>query len=284
MKQLFVLTALLTLTVAYQASAQSVGQGLPSATVIPHYHITVSWNTTTVLVFPSPVKPIDRGDADIHAMKQPGVDNVLKLKAARRNFPTTNLHVFTADGKLYAFDVSYTDSLACTWDLTSLAIRRGNPNAESLIVLSNQLVNSSGIERAVQAMDSLRSSHAIVTEHRDRMLLRLDALGQSGPLLLFRFHIANHSNLDYPLAFVRLYVRDRQKARRTSIQEQEVQPVYQDSVTSIPGKAAITDVIAVPTFTLAGGKELIVEVYEKNGGRSLRLRLHNRILLNTRKL
>jgi conjugative transposon TraN protein len=284
MKQLFALTALLTITAAYRASAQFTQQELPPSTVVRHYHITVSWNTTTVLVFPAPIKPIDRGDADIRAAKQPGVDNVLKLKAARRNFPTTNLHVFTTDGKLYAFDVSYSDSLASTWDLTALAVAHGNPYPEPLILLSNQLLNSGAICRAVQAMDSLRSSHAIATERRERMSLRLDIVGQSGPLLLFRFHIANHSNLDYPLAFVRLYVRDHQKAKRTSIQEQEVQPVYQDSVTSIPGKAAVTDVVAVPAFTLAGGKELIVEVYEKNGGRSLRLRLHNHILFNTRKL
>jgi len=55
------------------------------------------------------------------AQKQPGVENVLKVKAARKDFPPTNLHVFTADGRVYAFDVSYSPNPPqTTYDLTKL--------------------------------------------------------------------------------------------------------------------------------------------------------------------
>src|SRR5580658_5431695 len=101
----------LTLLGIPPAQSQPTSRDLPTTTLIPHYRVPVTYNSTTVLVFPAPVRPVDRGDRDVLAQKQPGADNVLKLKAARRNFPPTNLHVFTADGRLFGFDVIYTDSL-----------------------------------------------------------------------------------------------------------------------------------------------------------------------------
>ncbi len=134
--------------------AQSAEISLPSATLIPHYVLTVSYNSTTVLIFPAAVKPqpIDRGDRDILAQKQPGVENVLKLKAARKSFPPTNLHVFTADGRVYAFDVFYTDSLASTRDLTLLASPANYANRTSLAILSAEPLNSDQMDQYVNTL------------------------------------------------------------------------------------------------------------------------------------
>jgi len=264
-------------------SAQGTAEPLPPSTRIVHHLIEVSFNSTTVLVFPSAVRPVDRGDRDILAQKQPGVDNVLKLKAARKNFEMTNLHVFTADGRLYAFDVAYTDSLATTHDLRPLVAEIAPSPAGGIVHLSQEPFNSEEMTQlvaAVRALPGFRGS----TCRRDQMIFRLTGAAFSGPVLFFRFRITNLSRLDFPLDFVRLYIRDRQKAKRTSVQERELTPLYSDSMRVIPGKSHSDLVIGVPLFTLAADKQFLVEAYEKNGGRLLTLRMRNKALLNAIKL
>lgn len=263
--------------------AQQPALSLPPSTLIPHYLLPIGYNTTTVLVFAAPVKPVDRGDRDIIAQKQPGLDNVLKLKAARKNFPTTNLHVFTADGKVYAFDVVYSDSLSTTYNLATLDLSSaGTP--QPVVQLSNEPINASDMQEDVQKVLRLPSIHHAPKDRRNKMSIRLDNVSMAGPYFFFRFRIANRSNLDYNVDFLRLYIRDRLKSKRTSVQEKEILPTFEDSNTAVPGDSVITHVLAVPAFTLAGGKLFVVEAYEKNGGRSLTLFIKNRTLLKARKL
>ena len=272
---------------------------LPASTLIPHYRLPVTYNSTTVLVFPTPVRPVDRGDRDVLAQKQPGADNVLKLKAARRNFPPTNLHVFTADGRLYAFDVIYTDSLAATYDLTRLANpfpanpvvwspggvgvvpSSGLAGSRSLVQLTGEALNDGQMTACLKAIRAQRSNFAISTKHY-QMRLRLDNIDRGGPLLFLRFSLSNHSNLEYVPDFLRLYVRDQTRAKRTSRQELEITPTYADTLPAIPGRATREFIIAIPRMTIPDRKEFRVELYEKNGGRSLSLRINNRALLRSR--
>jgi conjugative transposon TraN protein len=277
----FLVVALLTFS-APHLIAQELQRTLPSNTAVAHYLLRVAYNTTTVLIFPAAIKPVDRGDADVLAQKQPGVENVLKLKAARRNFPQTNLHVFTADGKVYAFDIVYTDSLGSTQDLRLLDLPAGDSGPQ--IVLSDETLNAEQLQQCVTKLTNLPAIHHGAAYHANQMSIRLQQVRLAGPLLLFRFAFANHSNLDYHLDFVRLYVRDRQKAKRTSVQETEILPVFEEGTAMVVGDSSVTHVIAVPAFTLASGKQFVVEAYEKNGGRTLTLYIRNKTLLNAKKL
>ncbi|GGA92899.1 conjugative transposon protein TraN [Puia dinghuensis] len=263
--------------------AQQSALPLPPSTLIPHYLLPVGYNTTTVLVFAAPVKPVDRGDRDIIAQKQPGAENVLKIKAARKNFPITNLHVFTEDGKIFTFDVIYTDSVSSTYNLSTLSYPVP-PNGQSIILLSNEPVNTVDMQAFVDRVKDLPASHHGPVDNRNKMSIRLDNVCIAGSMMFFRFQLRNHSNIDYNMNFLRLYIRDRVKSKRTSVQEKEILPVYEDGNTTISGDSSIVHVIAVPTFTLAGGKQFIVESYEKNGGRSLTLFVRNKTILKARKL
>ena len=50
------------------------------------------------------------------------------------------------------------------------------------------------------------------------------------------------------------------------------------------GDSAAVHILAVPAFTLAGGKVFLVEAHEVNGGRTLTLFIHNKTLLRAKKL
>ena len=64
----------------------------------------------THLIFPAAIRYVDLGSADIIAGKADGSENVLRVKAALRDFSReTNLAVITEDGSYYTFNVKYAD-------------------------------------------------------------------------------------------------------------------------------------------------------------------------------
>ena len=80
------------------------------AMVIEPYHVNITLNKTTHLIFPCSIKSVDRGSGEVLAQKAKGVDNILLVKAGRENFTETNLSVITTDGKLYSFLLDYTSN------------------------------------------------------------------------------------------------------------------------------------------------------------------------------
>ena len=76
--------------------------------MVPPYALEVTFNKTVHLIFPAAIKYVDLGSADILAGKADGSENVLRVKAALRDFSReTNLAVITDDGSYYTFNVTY---------------------------------------------------------------------------------------------------------------------------------------------------------------------------------
>ena len=72
--------------------------------MIPPYGLEVTFNKTVHIIFPSAIRYADLGSADIIAGKADGSENVLRVKAALRDFSReTNLAVITEDGSYYTF-------------------------------------------------------------------------------------------------------------------------------------------------------------------------------------
>lgn len=72
--------------------------------MIPPYALEVTFNKTVHIIFPATIKYVDLGSADILAGKADGSENVLRVKAALRDFSReTNLAVITDDGSYYTF-------------------------------------------------------------------------------------------------------------------------------------------------------------------------------------
>ena len=60
--------------------------------MIPPYALEVTFNKTTHVIFPSAIRYVDLGSADLLAAKADGTENVLRVKAALRDFsPERNL-------------------------------------------------------------------------------------------------------------------------------------------------------------------------------------------------
>jgi len=282
MKKVLVI-ALFFMAGILEAYSQPVPNDLPPYSAIVHYKLMVGYNTTTVLIFPAPVNQADRGYKDIIAQIQPGVENVLKVKAARRDFASTNLHVFTSDGKVYAFDVSYISNPAqTTYDLTKLSVENDSDTAQSgIITFTQKPIDKALLEINVEKSKKSKSFFS-TSIHKYRMKLRLQTIHLADNIMFFGFEIANRSNLPYNIDFTKVFIQDQQKVKRSSVQDREITPLYKDTLSTIPGNAVVKWVVAVPKFTIPEHRHFVLEIYEQNGGRHLTLEIKNRQLFEAR--
>ena len=75
---------------------------------IEPYEMEVTFDKTSHLIFPSAIRYIDLGSDYLVAGKAEDADNVLRIKAAVRDFEEeTNFSVITEDGCFYSFNVYY---------------------------------------------------------------------------------------------------------------------------------------------------------------------------------
>ena len=104
-RNLIYLTLIVAAIAAVRVMAQPVGE---ASQEIRPVRIKAGFAKTVHILFPSPVTYIDIGSTDIIAGKAAGAENVVRVKAAVRNFAAeTNLTVITEDGGFYTFDIRY---------------------------------------------------------------------------------------------------------------------------------------------------------------------------------
>ena len=74
--------------------------------MVPPHGLEVTYDKTVHVIFPAEVRYVDLGSPDLIAGKADGAENVIRVKAPVRSFPSeTNMSVITEDGSLYAFHV-----------------------------------------------------------------------------------------------------------------------------------------------------------------------------------
>lgn len=273
------------LFICFAAFTSTFAQELPANTaVITPMELSITNNETSVLIFPTAIKSVDRGSSEILTKVVKDVSNVLKLKATAENLSPTNLHVFTADGKVFAFTVKYNAApSSLTIDLSQNQDRRAGT---SPVKFSEQRLNDAGIEALAETITTMKPQHKrprSINIGKSRLALH-GAYLKDG-VLFFQLSLANRAKLPYHIDFTRTYIKDKKKTRRASVTEQEVQPLFTQfsDETAAPGHPAII-VLAFDQFTIADGKYLAIEAFEKNGDRVLACRLKGKHLLNVKKL
>lgn len=72
-----------------------------------------------------------------------------------------------------------------------------------------------------------------------------------------------------------MYVKDREKSRRTSYQELEVKCLYQtgDELIKVAEKQKAKSVFVIPKLTITPDKIFYIECIEKAGGRHLNIEM-----------
>ena len=83
---------------------QGMSRTIPTGRVVLPYGLDVTFDKTVHLIFPSAIRYVDLGSQNIIAGKAEDAENVLRVKAAVKDFETeTNMSVICDDGSFYAF-------------------------------------------------------------------------------------------------------------------------------------------------------------------------------------
>jgi conjugative transposon TraN protein len=296
MRKIFVLLALVASAVTAPAQ-ETAPKGQPSTgdlyngltrkieydRMIPPYGIEVSFNKTVHIIFPTAVSYVDLGSSNIIAGKADGSENVIRVKAAVQGFEReTNFSVITDDGSFYSFNVKYADEPEKLNVEMKDFIHDGEavnrPN-NSLDIYMKELGNESPkvvnlIMKSIYKSDKREIKH--IGSKRFSIQLLLKGIYTYNDFLYFHIQTKNASQVPFDVDFIRIKIVDKKIAKRTAIQEQVIYPVraYRYDV-RIPGKKSERTVFALPKFTIPDGKHLIVELYEKNGGRHQRFTVEN---------
>ena len=259
---------------------------IPQSEITPR-QVEVSFNKTKHLIFPAPVQYVDLGSTDIIADKATGAANVVRLKAAVRDFQAeTNLTVITADGRFYAFDVRYAD------DPGQLSIRIMNdlqaqiPEGKAPTVpVRLDALDGDDAARIDSAMEQIYNNDKPQIKHIGYKRYGLQTLLtgiyiDSEGWLYFGIEMRNDSRIPFDIDHIRMYVRDKRLPRRTAVQDIEIVPVRRlHPLSEIDtGKTGRT-VWAIPKMTIPDGKALHIDIYERGGGRHQSLRVENRDIL-----
>ncbi len=251
---------------ALPAYAQTAAAGFTIEN-IGSQSIPVSFDKMTNIVFPIPIHPGARVNKDIQVQKLRGSENILILRAARKDFTPTNLAVYGEDGRLYSFDLHYIE----------------DPPVLNFKVVGNGTAEKMPFEIDAQAvLDQAPSMHRIVQDQGTGLTFQgawlLDGY------LWFSFRLDNHSHIDFLPEHARFTIRDRHRVKRTAIQEIMLQPVYENPLQSVPGNSWLLFAIGFHPLTLAKDKQLLMQLGETGGGRNLSLIIRHNDLLKAKLL
>lgn len=243
--------------------------------MIPPYALEVTFNKTVHVIFPSAIRYVDLGSADLLAAKADGTENVLRVKAALRDFSReSNLAVITEDGAYYTFNVKYADEpVKLSVEMTDFlhdgeAVNRPN---NALAIYMNELGQESPLLVKL-IMQSIYKNNDREIKHigskRFGVQYTLKGIYTHNGLLYFHLQLKNSSHVPFNVDYITFKIVDKKVAKRTAIQEQVIWPLRaHNNLTVIGGSRTERVVFTLPKFTIPDDKMLVVELNEQEGGR-----------------
>lgn len=288
----------LTLIAALMAAAQVTAQTAPEAPAeIRPLRIEAGFSKTVHILFPSPVTYIDIGSMDIIAGKADGAGNVVRVKAAVRNFAAeTNLTVITEDGGFFSFDVHYAENPAVsTIDISALkqpAVESGSSQPEPASAEGRVLLQEVGREKPATVKRVLGDIY-----RQNRMDVKgictkkygigVEVLGiyVHNDVIYIHTMISNETNISFEVDARQFIVADRKLAKRTAQQQTplEILRVCNDP-TVVRGHQRQRTVFALQKFTIPDDKVLLLEIIERNGARHQTVEIPAKELLDAKLL
>jgi len=258
--------------------------------MVPPHGLEVTFDKTSHVIFPAAIAYVDLGSANIIAGKADGAENVIRVKAAKRDFKgETNMSVITEDGAYYSFNVKY----ACEPRILNVemadfihdgeAVNRPN---NSMNIYLKELGNDSPmlvrlIMKSIWNENKRRVKHIGSKSFGIQFLLK--GIYTHNGLLYFHTEVKNTSNVPFDVDYIIWKIVDKKVAKRTAIQEQVIQPLRtQNFVMNIKGKSSERTVWTMEKFTIPDDKRLVVELAEKNGGRHQTFIIENTDLVRAR--
>ena len=292
MKQiLFTIISILTLSLSLFAQNGHT-KVISKDRVIPSYYLEVTYDKTVHLILPSAISYIDLGSANIIAGKADGAENVVRVKAAVKDFQgETNFSVITDEGSFYSFIVNYSENPNKLNIEMKDFIHDGKmvnrPNNSMEVYLSELGDESPQTIRLI--MSKIYKSNRKKVKHVKSKQFGIEYLLRGifshNSMLYLHTEIKNDSDIPYDIDFIVFKIVDKKVAKRTAIQETIIKPVRAyNYMTCVSGKSSESTVFAFEKFTIPDKKQLVVVLFEENGGRHQRFVVKNSDLTRARNI
>lgn len=271
---------------------QGITRKLPYRQMVTPHGVQVTFAKTVHIIFPSAVRYVDLGSNWIIAGKADGAENVIRVKATTEGFPgETNFSVICEDGSFYSFNARYAhepemlniemkDFLE-NGDTTDFSHTRMNIYFRELAGESTLLVKL--IMQSIYKEDRREIRHLGCKRFGVQFLLK--SVHSHNGLFYFHTETRNRSNVAFRTDFIRFKIVDKKVPKRTAIQERVIDPVRSyNEVLVTEGKSDVRTVYAVPQFTIPDDKLLVIELFEKDGGRHQTIRVENADLVAAKQI
>lgn len=271
---------------------QGITRKLPYRQMVTPHGVQVTFAKTVHIIFPSAVRYVDLGSDWIIAGKADGAENVIRVKATTEGFPgETNFSVICEDGSFYSFNARYAhepemlniemkDFLE-NGDTTDFSHTRMNIYFRELGNESPLLVKL--IMQSIYKEDRREIRHLGCKRFGVQFLLK--SVHSHNGLFYFHTETRNRSNVAFRTDFIRFKIVDKKVPKRTAIQERVIDPVRSyNEVLVTDGKSDVRTVYAVPQFTIPDDKLLVIELFEKDGGRHQTIRVENADLVAAKQI
>ena len=228
------------------------------------------------LIFPGKITYEDHGSQDITVEKAEGVDNILAVKAVCEFQKESNISVVTDNGKFYTFNLQYSP----------------NPEVFTFVIDKDEQQKVAILDEGELTTDQKEKIHDAINKRlpmdlglRDKISgveFEINNIFIHNDILLFRISLRNRTQINYTIDFMRLYIQDAKKSKKTAIQQLEQNVLFTfDYPEDIPAHEKRTFVVAVNKFTIPDKKRLVIEIQEKNGGRHFFFKLKNKSILES---
>ena len=253
---------------------------------IEPYQMEVTYDKTSHLIFPTGIRYVDLGSEYLIAGKAEDAENVLRVKASVRDFESeTNFSVITNDGRFYSFNVyysSYPDVLS--YDLLSMqkAVDKTNGNDVLFEELGNNSPSLSGL-----LLETIYKNDKRIVKHIGAKSFGIQFILKGiyihNGKYYFHTELGNRTNVPFQIDFINFKVVDKKIAKRTVVQERPMIPLRTyKPLDGINGKSTEQNVFLLDQFTITDDKILLIEIFEKNGGRHQTLQVENSDLIKAR--
>lgn len=260
--------------------------------MIPPYGLEVTFEKTVHVIFPAPIRYVDLGSSNIIAGKAGSSENVLRIKAAIRGFETeTNMAVITEEGSYYTFNIKYADEPEKLniemKDFMHDGIATNRPN-NSMEIYLKELGSESPrivylINRSIYQNDKRIVKH--IGSKRFGIQYLLKGIYSHNGLLYLHTQIKNSTNVPFDIDFIRFKIVDKKMVKQTAVQETVIYPLRAyNFVSQVGPNQTEQTVFTIDKITIPNDKQLVIELFEKNGGRNQTFVIENDDLIRAEQI
>jgi len=258
-----------------------------SAQSLIQKNIYVSSSKTTFLIFDAKIDYFDLGSSDVGLKRADNKDNIIKIKAINEGFKETNLTVMTSNNQYYSFILNYSNNPDTLNYFLKSNIKDQAKQAQPKVVeseLKPEKVDS--LDSPINLTQSANRSF-VAGKRKNKMIFLVKGIYIKNNKLLFQTEISNQSNIDYDIDFLKFSIKNKRRFKKSISQETEIKPtsILNDTNNIVKaGNQPVKKVFIFEKFTIPDKKELVIDLWEKNGDRNLAIAVSGQSLLDAKKI